>query len=122
MMHVMYCMCTRTKHILFYNFSSINVDPDLSDDILPNQLVTFSVLEAGSKKGGKLLVTSNGYSFDLKRINKDSTTWACSVRSKKLRCRATVKRDQFVSGIQRHAHPPDLKLALQTELSARVYF
>ena len=77
---------------------SINVDPDLPEDIIPDQPIRFKVLESGSKRGGKLLVSSNGYSYGVKRVNNSSTSWTCSIRSKKVRCHATVSQngDHFI--------------------------
>ena len=50
----------------------------------------------------------------VKRV-KSSTSWTCSIRSKKLGCLATVTQngDHFIRGPQRHDYPPDLKLPLR---------
>ncbi|KAL5006692.1 hypothetical protein ScPMuIL_015498 [Solemya velum] len=102
--------------------TSIDVEPELPSIILPDEPITFKVLETGSKRGGRLLVSSDGFSYGVKNKNKSSTYWTCSVRSKKMRCPATVTQigDNFRRGIQKHIHFADLKLALQKEISATV--
>ncbi|XP_062583184.1 uncharacterized protein LOC134244943 [Saccostrea cucullata] len=76
-------------------------EPDPADDtIIPPADVVFGVLEKGSKRGGSLLVSSDGFSYGVKRENKSSTMWICSIRSKKMRCPSTVlqNRDDFQTG------------------------
>ena len=84
--------------------------------------ITYSVLEKGSKRGGKLLVSSDGFSFGVKAENKSSTRWVCSVRSKKSRCHAVVTQvgDTFNAGTQRHNHPADIRLPMKARLFAQV--
>ena len=41
----------------------------LSKTILPDEPVTFSILEKGSKRGGRLLVSSDGFSYGVKVNN-----------------------------------------------------
>lgn len=58
--------------------------------------------------------------FQLK--SQSSTLWTCSVRSKKMRCHATVRQvgDQFVRGLNAHCHPGDIKLPVRVKVSAEV--
>ncbi|CAG2221201.1 unnamed protein product [Mytilus edulis] len=103
--------------------TSLNVDPDLPDEILEDDhVIHYKVLEKGSKRGGRLLVASNGYTFGVKNANQKSTLWTCSVRSAELRCHATVSQvgDHFRPGIQNHIHPSDLKLPIYKEMAAKV--
>ena len=45
---------------------SFDAVPEMSDTVLPDQPVTFTVLDHGSKRGGRLLVSSDGYSYGVK--------------------------------------------------------
>ncbi|KAH3871881.1 hypothetical protein DPMN_035096 [Dreissena polymorpha] len=45
-------------------FRSLNAEPDLPNHIMEEEALTYKVLAKGSKRGGKLLVTSNGYSME----------------------------------------------------------
>ncbi|KAL5011081.1 hypothetical protein ScPMuIL_013386 [Solemya velum] len=46
--------------------TSIDVEPELPSIILPDEPITFKVLETGSKRGGRLLVSSDGFSYGVK--------------------------------------------------------
>ncbi|XP_056022785.1 uncharacterized protein LOC125648832 isoform X2 [Ostrea edulis] len=88
--------------------TSLNAEPELPDEILPDDgIIHYKVLEKGSKRGGRLLVASNGFTFG--KDNKSSILWTCSVRSSKVRCHATVsqKGDHFRAGVQPYCHPAD---------------
>ena len=67
---------------------------------------TYTILEKGSERQGRLLVESVGYSYTVKRTNKSSTVWRCTIRNKKQECKATVKQtnDTFVRGPIDHCH------------------
>lgn len=48
-------------------FRSLNAEPELPDEILPDDgIIHYKVLEKGSKRGGRLLVASNGFTFGVK--------------------------------------------------------
>ncbi|XP_078316314.1 uncharacterized protein LOC144620219 isoform X2 [Crassostrea virginica] len=85
---------------------------DIDDTVLDEEEVRFEVLEKGSKRGGALLVSTDGFSYGIKRKNKETNIWTCSVRPSKLRCHATVlqRGNSFVRGAHPHLHPGDLKL------------
>ncbi|VDI06916.1 Hypothetical predicted protein [Mytilus galloprovincialis] len=102
---------------------SLNAELDLPDEILEDDnIIHYKVLEKGSKRGGRLLTASNGYTFGVKKDLKKSTLWTCSVRSAKIRCHATVSQvgDVFRAGIQNHIHPADLELPIYKEVAAKV--
>ncbi|KAK3083417.1 hypothetical protein FSP39_022105 [Pinctada imbricata] len=110
---------------------SINQEPSETtfhaNDTLPTQVpddveITYRIIEKGSKRGGRLLLSSDGYSYGVKAVNKSSTRWFCSVRSKSIRCRATVSQvgDAFFPGASGHSHPGDPKLLLRVELQKQV--
>ncbi|KAL5010187.1 hypothetical protein ScPMuIL_012492 [Solemya velum] len=48
--------------------TSIDVEPELPSFILPDEPITFTVFETGSKRGGRLLVSSDGFSYGVKHI------------------------------------------------------
>lgn len=98
-----------------------SLQEDMDDTILDERPIQFEVLEKGSKRGGKLLVASDGFTYGVKRENKTSTAWTCAVRSTKMRCHATVlqKGDFFVRGPAQHCHPGDLKLPVLKKISSK---
>ena len=57
---------------LFYSASSLDLsledirEPEVPDAIVPDVPVEYKVLEKGSVRGGRLLVSSNGYSYCVK--------------------------------------------------------
>jgi hypothetical protein len=51
--------------MFFYNFSSI-IDESLSTSILEQEPLTWHYFETGSKRGGQLLVSSDGYTYYVK--------------------------------------------------------
>ena len=69
------------------------------------------IIEGGTKKGGELLVDSDGFTYPLKRDNNRGKTWICSARHKK--CPAKVLRlmgsKQFVRNGRKHTHLPNPK-------------
>jgi hypothetical protein len=52
--------------IIFPCFYSDIEDPDLSDSFVAEQYVTFKVVETGTKRKAKRLVSSDGYSYNVK--------------------------------------------------------
>ncbi|XP_062616522.1 uncharacterized protein LOC134278217 [Saccostrea cucullata] len=101
---------------------SIEDGNPVDDTVLEDVPVTFKVLEKGSSRGGRLLVSSDGYSYCVKREGQKTTTWTCSMRSKKLKCYASVSQqgELFVKGSSKHLHPGNLKLPHLKEISAKV--
>lgn len=66
----------------------------------------FEILETGSQRGKPLLVESRGYSYVIKRKNKASTVWRCTIRNKNSQCLATVVQqgEVFTPGETNHCH------------------
>ena len=55
---------------LFFN----SFHDDLNDSIVDNTQVTFKVLETGSKRGGRLLISTDGFSYVVKVIILSTTS------------------------------------------------
>ena len=98
------------------------IDESLSTSVLSDEPLTFHVFEQGSKRGGRLLVSSDGFKYGVKKQQKTSTIWTCSVRSKKIRCYATVtqKGSEFRRGNQNHVHPADPSTLSTVQVSSKV--
>uniref|UniRef100_A0A8W8JLL0 Uncharacterized protein n=1 Tax=Magallana gigas TaxID=29159 RepID=A0A8W8JLL0_MAGGI len=44
-------------------------EPELPDDIIPDDgVIHYKILEKGSKRGGRLLIASNGYTFGVEQV------------------------------------------------------
>ncbi|KAG0710857.1 hypothetical protein GWK47_021934 [Chionoecetes opilio] len=67
---------------------------------------SYHVVEGGSRKGGDLLTDSLGFQCVKKRVTSVSTSWICSVRTKKNRCFASVSQqgNTFTRGPKEHNH------------------
>ncbi|XP_060595612.1 uncharacterized protein LOC132749732 [Ruditapes philippinarum] len=79
--------------------------------------VTYEVVESGSNRGCKKLVSSDGFSFCVKS-RKDQE----SRRNKNMTCKATVsQRDElFIAGKFEHCHPADSSLTKKVKLRKNV--
>ncbi|KAH3830292.1 hypothetical protein DPMN_103532 [Dreissena polymorpha] len=80
------------------------------DDVIPNAVPkTYEVVESGSKRGGRLLVSSDGYTYNARKTQSGRTYWTCSVRNKQVTCFASVKQfgDMFTASLNGHTHPAD---------------
>ncbi|XP_033727977.1 uncharacterized protein LOC117317302 [Pecten maximus] len=79
-------------HISF-NVSDISMESvevhresDLADatamdiSVVEDVAVTYQIVDGGTKRGGWKLVSSDGYSYTVKKTTKTSTAWRCSVR------------------------------------------
>ena len=70
--------------------------------------VTYS--KGKSKRGAEQLISSDGFSYNIMRCNKNGDIkWQCVVRNSKVKCYAQVTEsgDSFVVGSQPHLHPAD---------------
>lgn len=123
---ILFTRSSITKRIININIvfdfflSSLESDDSTSND----DVIRYRILEKGSKRGGRLLVASNGYTYGSKsrRNNKSSTLWRCSVRSAKLQCPATVSQrgHYFQPGTRPHGHPADPRQPIYKEVVALV--
>jgi len=68
----------------------------------------YEIVGASSKRGKPKLVDTCGYSYTLKYEGSDFTTWTCSVRNKKVTCRASVRQhgDEFRRNSTDHTNRP----------------
>ncbi|XP_069105150.1 uncharacterized protein [Argopecten irradians] len=84
-------------------------DPDLPDEILPEAAVTYSIVENGSQRNQRKLVSSDGYEYTKKCSKGDFTYWRCAKRSKSVNCPATVsqKGDNYKENSRQHIHGSD---------------
>jgi hypothetical protein len=63
----------------------------INPDQLPDEAaITFDVVDLGTQRGKRKLVSSDGFNFTFKRQNKNSTDWRCSVRNKTTSCPVVV--------------------------------
>jgi hypothetical protein len=67
------------SHIYYYFlcFSSLT-DDYKSKPISDEAAITFNVVDLGTQRGKRKLVSSDGFTFTFKRQNKISTDWRCS--------------------------------------------
>ena len=55
--------------------------------------VTFQVVESGTQRGKRKLVSSDGFTFTLKRQNRGETIeWRCAIRNKTVTCPVTIQQ------------------------------
>ena len=55
--------------------------------------VTFQVVESGTQRGKRKLVSSDGFTFTLKRQNRGETVeWRCAIRNKTVICPVTIQQ------------------------------
>ncbi|XP_071962323.1 uncharacterized protein [Antedon mediterranea] len=96
-------------------------DIDMSEIVGP----VYTIADNGTKRGGRLLLDSRGFSFTVKLQGKNTTTWKCSVRNKVNRCPASIKQtlEGFKEGKQSHNHEPKpksiTKVNIITEIKER---
>ncbi|XP_052804648.1 uncharacterized protein LOC128234441 [Mya arenaria] len=93
------------------------------DKKVPTDLpATFEVIEGGSKRGGRKLVSSAGYTYTARRNKGSRTYWTCSIRSKKMTCPASVKQfgDMFTPSIVGHVHLANPVAAKKIKISTKV--
>ncbi|KAH3876108.1 hypothetical protein DPMN_039389 [Dreissena polymorpha] len=65
-------------------------DPSLSDSIVEPSPITYEVMQGASQRGKDLLVTSTGYTYNVKETNSSCIVWWCTVRNPTVRCPARV--------------------------------
>ncbi|OWF41527.1 hypothetical protein KP79_PYT02184 [Mizuhopecten yessoensis] len=84
-------------------------DALITDTVLEDEEVTWGVVDQGTNRRCRKLVSSDGYTYTVKGSTKTTTTWRCSVRNKKVWCRASVSQrgDVFTCGTIDHVHGSD---------------
>lgn len=100
--------------------ADVSVEIDLPED--DGGELTFTLLEAGTKRGLAKLADSKGFSYTVKQRKPYTTYWTCSVRPKKKKCPATVvERDSvYKRGNNRHYHPAVINAATNLRVQAEV--
>ena len=85
--------------------TSLTIEP-IPTDIMMDAPTSYHVVEGGSRKGGDLLTDSLGFQYIKKRVTSVSTSWICSIHTKKSRCFASVSQqgDIFTRGSKEHNH------------------
>ncbi|XP_060571801.1 uncharacterized protein LOC132729982 [Ruditapes philippinarum] len=98
------------------------VEEPLSQTLIEEPQVEFTVFEEGSKRGKPLLVASDGYRYYAKKRGKNSVLWFCSSRSVTCKCYASVvqKGSDFVRGNNSHQHGPEPSLKDRVSVSVKV--
>ncbi|XP_053378766.1 uncharacterized protein LOC128548302 [Mercenaria mercenaria] len=84
----------------------------LSTSHIQEEITTCTVHEQGSKRGKPLLVSSDGFRYNVKKKQNNSVLWTCSSRSVTVPCYATViqKGNDFVRGASDHKNYPEVSL------------
>lgn len=111
-----------------------NTIPSPATDIIDApDTPAFHVISGGSAKGSDLLVERNGYRFvkDGKPNRNGQQRWRCSVRTRSVKCLASVMQngDEFKRGAQSHSctpkeaaiHTAKIKVHLKEEGKARPF-
>lgn len=73
--------------------------------------IPYRIVENATSRGGPRLIDSDGYSFTRHKPNSKTITWRCSIRNKKVTCRATVIQSSdsvFHNGPSEHCHSAPL--------------
>ncbi|XP_063436670.1 uncharacterized protein LOC134718107 [Mytilus trossulus] len=93
-----------------------------SDSSIEDRPVTFEVVEGGTMRKAKKLVSSDGYSYTVKNSTSRTIHWKCSVRNKNIYCKATVAQrgQNFIRGIHQHIHRSDPNVVQKTKLRAEL--
>ncbi|OWF50368.1 hypothetical protein KP79_PYT09479 [Mizuhopecten yessoensis] len=102
--------------------SDLDEGPAIDVSVVEDVAVTYQVVEGGTKRGGRKLVSSDGYSYTVKKTTRTSTAWPCSVRSVSLWCRASVLQhgEEFRFGQVAHVHAPDPGTLINAKVRAIV--
>jgi len=76
---------------------------DTEDDVM------FEIIPRGTEKGFEMLLDSQGYKYCNHHVRNETKYWRCCIRSKQIKCLATVvQRDgHFISGRHKHSHAPN---------------
>ncbi|KAH3830421.1 hypothetical protein DPMN_103665 [Dreissena polymorpha] len=100
-------------------------DAPLTDTIIEDGEIRYEVVEEGTERRKKKLVSSDGYTYVQKqKPTARSVQWRCSVRRQNLRCYACVNQqgDIFTAGTVKHCHPADGLASKRVTLNRDVSF
>ncbi|KAL5015438.1 hypothetical protein ScPMuIL_009708 [Solemya velum] len=98
----------------------------LTDDSIDAELstleaiVTYNVVDNGTQRGKRKLVSSDGHTFTLKRQNKNSTDLCCSIRNKTTTCPVVIRQqgDSYTAttdNTHTHASKPGIMTAVKIQ-------
>lgn len=113
-----YCIFILTDMLL----TSLD-DPELNTHVPDaSPVVTFEEVAGGTKRGGRKLLSSDGYCYTVKRSKDNYTLWYCIVRNRHARCTATVTQTgkTFLLGRHGHNHAADSGAAYRVKVSAKI--
>jgi hypothetical protein len=84
--------------------------------------LTFNKVDLGTKRGKINLFDSRGYAYNVKRKYPYSTEWQCTVRSKHVKCRATVSERGGIFSVGKfdHCHQPTKGEMIKSSIAATV--
>ena len=104
--------------------SSIS-DPSVasSDEEEAPYTLQYHLVNNGTKRGGRKLVDTDGYTYNVKRQRANATDWQCTVRPKGNPCKATVVQKSgglFQAGKQGHNHQANVGSATAATITAAV--
>ncbi|KAK3108588.1 hypothetical protein FSP39_011475 [Pinctada imbricata] len=79
--------------------------------------ITYQIVETGTQRAKRKLVSSDGFSYTFKRQYQSSTHWRCSIRNKTVNCPATVVQqgDNFRVN-NSHLHQPQPGIAATVKI------
>ncbi|WAR08020.1 hypothetical protein MAR_017978, partial [Mya arenaria] len=80
-----------TFHLNYLQCRSIG-EPMLSCSVVDEAEVDYEVVEEGSNRKRQKLVSSDGFSYCVKRETDSSRQWRCSIRRKDMSCYASVNQ------------------------------
>ncbi|KAL3880290.1 hypothetical protein ACJMK2_032538, partial [Sinanodonta woodiana] len=116
-----------------FDISDRNIDPvnlieeESVHDVLTETVVlyhgiTYTILEGSWQKRTRLLVSSLGYSYGIKRDNVNSTLWRCTSRSRNVKYAVTIRRqgNLFVQSYAQHTHLAVPNRQLKAQVYAKV--
>ncbi len=111
--------------VILYISRSIADETVHADDVVTTEAeATFHIVEKGSGKGKRKLVSSDGYAYVYKRTLVNGTVyWRCSVRGKSTGCPVVVKQsgDSFQQPDHDHNHESKPGLLTAVQLKTEVY-
>ncbi|XP_050402257.1 uncharacterized protein LOC126818746 [Patella vulgata] len=99
-------------------------DESIGDDLSTTEaIVTYKVVDNGTERGKRKLVSSDGHTFTMKRQNKGSTEWRCSIRNKTTLCPVIIKeRVGTYNANTEHSHAakPGILTAVKIQAELKV--
>jgi hypothetical protein len=98
-------------------------DRPLTDDIpADDNIITYEIVEAGTKRGAPKLVSSDGYTYTKGVKAGERQYWRCAIRNKKMICPASVKEcmGMFTPGLGGHIHPADPGASQKVKIAKKV--